>query len=349
MILAHSEIEKLLYRILLGYYYIIIDNNKYKIIYPTLQLKYEAQLLYDEIIDNNKYDKRLLTSEEIEKYLKLHGFWNKSKDEEFEKAKKILEDLKVDLYLNYTNEKKRVSVKSKIKAINKSLDDLYNLKNSMSHLSIENHAMSIKNEYIIMNTIYLNDKLYFTNYDENKCESRILQNFIREIVENTIEPSTLRQIAKSDVWRSYSNICDLKADFNVNDDYRHLIGLHKMFDNVKQHPECPSEDIINDDDALDGWFIYQHQKAEKEKKKNSILDKVGGNTKKAGEVFVVTDDITERNDIYDLNDLNTRQNIKELIAIGKQHPDAKIPWQDLSFVQRELRQKVQEKTLTKKG
>jgi hypothetical protein len=348
-ILAQSDIEKLIYRILLGYYYIFIDNIKYKITYPTLQLKYDSQILYDEIIENNKFDKRFLTQDEIDLYLRIYNFWNKKKEEELEKTKKILDDLKIDLYLNYRNEKKKESIKSKIKAIDKSLEELYALKNTMSHLSIENYAMSIKNEYLIINTIYFKDKLFFKNTDTNNCDNKLLQSFIREIVEYTLDPSILRQVAKSDLWKSYANICDLKVDFNVNDDYRHLIGLYKMFDNVRQHPECPTEDIINDDDALDGWFIYQHQKAEKEKKKNAILDKVGGNTKKAGEVFLLTDDVTERNDIYDLNDLNTRQNIKEIIAIGKNNPEAKVAWQDLGFVQRDLKQKVQEKISTRKG
>lgn len=347
--LADSDIEKLIYRILLGYYYIFIDNIRYKIVYPTLALKYEAQLLYDEIIENNKYDKRLLTQEEIDKYLKIHKFWNQNQEQELEKTKKILDDFKVDLYLNYTNEKKKENIKNKIKAINNTIEELYALKNTMGHLSIENHALSIKNEYIIINTIYYEDELYFKTYDAENCDSRVLQNFVTEIVNNSVDPSMLKQVAKSNIWKSYGNICDLKVDFNVNDDYRHLIGLYKMFDNVRQHPECPTEDIINDDDALDGWFIHQHQKAEKEKKKNAILDRVGGNTKKAGEVFVLTEDIKERNSIYDLNDLTTRQNIKELIAVGKQNPEAKIPWQDLSFVQRDLKKQVQDKFSTKKG
>jgi hypothetical protein len=49
------NIDKILYRILLGYYFVKIENVTYKIIYPSMKLKYESEILYDSIIEDNKF------------------------------------------------------------------------------------------------------------------------------------------------------------------------------------------------------------------------------------------------------------------------------------------------------
>jgi hypothetical protein len=208
----------------------------------------------------------------------------------------------------------------------------------MNHLGIEEQALSIKNEFIIMNTIYLDDKLYFDNPEKETHDSLYLQKFIHEIVINTIDATKLRLVVKSDLWRSYSNCANLIMNFlDINDDYRHLIGLHKMYDNARQHQESPSEDIIKDDDALDGWFLHQNRKAEKEKKKNAILGKVGDKNKNKDEIFLITNDAKESQEIFSVNDDKGKQQIQEMIAASQQK---ETKWQDLNFVKENVKQEI---------
>lgn len=339
-----ENLEKLFYRIICGYFFIYIDDIKYKVVQPSIDIKYEAEILYDTIIDDNKYDKRWMTENEINIYLEYNSIWNNNKQQELKKLEKSLDNFKIELFLNYSDEKKKTLFKKQISQIRKKIDELYKDKNCMSHLDIKTHAMSIKNEFILMNTIYDGkNNLVFKNPYSETSDHKKLQLFIAEILEYNITPDLIRKLVKSDFWRSYVSAVNLYIDIHkINDDYRHLISLHKMYDNVRQHPECPSDQIIEDDDALDGWFLHQNKKIEKEKKKNAILNKFGGNIKeKAGEVFVMTQDIEESKDIYDLNDPNQRQNIRELITLGSNSKDG-IKWQDLPFIQRELKQKANE-------
>jgi uncharacterized Fe-S cluster-containing protein len=124
---------------------------------------------------------------------------------------------------------------------------------------------------------------------------------------------------------------------DINDDYRHLIGLHKMYDNARQHQESPSEDIIKDDDALDGWFLHQNRKAEKEKKKNAILGKVGDKNKNKDEIFLITNDAKESQEIFSVNDDKGKQQIQEMIAASQQK---ETKWQDLNFVKENVKQEI---------
>lgn len=343
------NLEKILYRILLGFFYIYIEDQEYKIISPSFDIKYDAAILYDKIIEENKFDKRLLTNKEIEMQLITNGIWNPELDNKLKTLKEDIDNIKVDIYLNFLNSTKKKFFKNNLKIQEKFHNELSSKKNCLNHLSIEEHAITIKNEFILMKTTYdKNNNLVFDNSDTAIDYTR-LQSFIREIVNNTITIDNIRSLVKSDIWRSYSSIANLNRDIlNISDDYKHLINFHNMYNNVRQHPECPSEDIINDDTALDGWFIYQNRKSEKEKKKNTILDKIGGNIKdKAQHIFVMTQNEDEIKAIQDLNGPEEKQFIKEVSDYSKQFPGTR--WEDIPAVKHRAQIEAQKKcTLNKK-
>lgn len=345
----NANLEKILYRILSGYYYIYIDDKEYKVISPSLNIKYEAEILYDRIIEENKFDKRLLSSQEIEMQLITNGVWNPGLDKKLDTLKEDIDNTKENIYLNFLNSTKKKFLKNNLYIQEKLLNELLSKKNCLNHLSIEEHATTIKNEFILMQTIYDKTNNLVFNFNDETIDYSKLQAFIREIVNNMISVDDIRSLVKSNIWRSYSSISNLTKDIlDINDDYKHLINLHNMYNNVRQHPECPSEDIINDDIALDGWFIHQNRKTEKEKKKNAILDKIGGNIKdKASHVFVMTQDEEEIKAIQDLNGPEEKQFIKEVAEYSKQFPGTK--WEDIPAVRRKAQIEAQQKySLNKK-
>ena len=74
--------------------------------------------------------------------------------------------------------------------------------------------------------------------------------------------------------------------------------------------ESPHEKVIEDDDCLDGWFIAQRRKYEKDKKKREVEGMIS-NSKIANsqEVFVVADSQEAADEIYGLNDPASRATI----------------------------------------
>jgi hypothetical protein len=339
------NIDKLLYRILLGYYFILLNDTKYKITYPSIQLKYEAEILYDSIIEDNKYDNSWMTDEEIKFELMRNEIWTTENNNLLETYKRSLDATKIELYLNFTTVNKRDKIKKSLKIINKQINELNSKKNSLSHLSIKEHALTIKNEFLIMNSIYtLNNKLYFDDIKNTDYETKELHYFIKEILDNSIDMTVLKRIARSELWKSYINSdIQLENTINLNDDYRYLLSIHKMYENAKQHPECPSEEIMVDDDALDGWFLFQNKKAEKEKKKSATLDKLGGKLKESDHIFIIGENQEEISDIYSLNDEKERQIAKQVIDAT--HNSSKlVEWKDIPFVKQQL---VEEKNILK--
>jgi hypothetical protein len=77
-----------------------------------------------------------------------------------------------------------------------------------------------------------------------------------------------------------------------------------MYDNIQESPECPSKEVIEDDDLLDGWFIIQAKKRENDRiaqefDNGTKSDKI----KNSSEVFIVSKDKKTAEKINSMNSL----------------------------------------------
>jgi hypothetical protein len=73
-------------------------------------------------------------------------------------------------------------------------------------------------------------------------------------IPDRVEESEIRLIARSYEWFSLYSAgfqCSVFSHEVID-----LLGWTKRYENIRQHPDCPEEDVINDDDLLDGWTSY---------------------------------------------------------------------------------------------
>ena len=340
------DLENLLYRIINGYYFINTGGTTYKVVPPSVCIKQNAHQLYLNTIDDYKFDTSSWTSENtIKNLLKIYNIWDEKNDKEFENISDQINKTKVQLFLHYQNSTLKKQLKQSILELNNQLDDYYNKKHYFDYLTLEYYAQSIKNQYIITNMIYdSNNKQIFNTEDFNNIDSVFLEKILSEIQKNTISSEKIKTIARSEIWRSFWNISKENVfDGKIKDwtdEQRSLVNFTKVLDSIREHMECPSEDILNDNDALDGWIYYQNDKSEKEKKRKHISDKFGLDKKQAGEVFVISSDADERKSIYELNDPQTNKDIKNMTRLAKEKGN--IDWAELPHVKRDLRQQILE-------
>jgi len=73
----------------------------------------------------------------------------------------------------------------------------------------------------------------------------------------------------------------------------------------------PEDNIIDDDDAFDGWMILQRRENEKNRNKQRAEKMLGNKLGKAGEVFLMAGSKEEAQSIYGLNDPVSQNIIKE--------------------------------------
>jgi hypothetical protein len=311
------DIDFLLSRILSGYLIFFYQNQKYQLRYPTIELKYEANILYNNIINEEKYND-WIREENITKVMIHLGLWENSTDALLQNMDKNIDNLKVELYNSFLNKSKQPKIRESLRSVEAQKDKILSRKYEFVSNTLEGYAASIKNEYIITNTLYdSRGELVFKNSDNISKNSLSYQYFnalVQEINSHVISVSDFKAIARSGIWKAYwgankSNVFDTSV-INWTDEQRSLVNITKMYDSVYEHPECPDDKIIEDDDMLDGWMIVQKRKLHKQKKEIS-LEQSNPRLKNAQEVFLLADDQDDIEEILDMNSPESKMRMKE--------------------------------------
>lgn len=325
-------------RILSGQYVFTYNNTIYKLVYPDINLKYEADLYAQQEYDKSKFND-WLTDESIVYWLIDAGLWSFDSDKKIEQLENQIDNLKVDLYNSFLNPSKTKNIRRSLDSAKKQLTKLINIRHSFDHLTISGYCELLKNQYIIIRSLRDTcDKLIFK--DDISVDYDLVTGLSNIIAENIIDIICFREIARNEMWRGYWSankdyIFD-KPIINWTDEQRTLVVISKMYDSAYEHPECPTDEVIEDDDMLDGWMILQRREHEKHKSKNRaekmLKDKKIGNAK---EVFLVANSKQEIENIYNLNDPNSMHIIKERNKIIQSSPH-NIQEIQLPDVQRDL-------------
>ena len=328
--MTDNDLELLLYRIISGKTIFYYNNDRYILYAPSLDIKYEASLIFDSIINEEKYHEWIREENAIQVMMNL-GLWNNFTDRGISELDKRLEELKIELFSNFMIPTKIKTIRQKIKNTKDSLNKIHISKQNFFSNTLEGYASSIKNEYIICNTLYKNNELVF-GYDNNYKSYTLFNSLVQHIDSMIITTESFKKLARSDMWRTYWNACKNntlfdKASIDLTDEQRALINISKMYDNIYEHPECPEDKILDDDDALDGWMILQKRKNDKQKKQ-AQFDESNPRLKNAGEVFLMASDNDDIQAISELNNAEAKAILKEkmqFINARGQVDDGELP------------------------
>lgn len=338
------DLENALYRIINGYYNIFIDDSIYKIILPDIHTKQTAHSLYLKTIDDYKFDISSWQSKSnIDNLLRLHGLWNDSLEDKLQEIINNLDQVKIQLFLNFAHLDSRLALKKLIEDINININEMYNKKHYFDYLTLEYYAQNIKHQYLITNMIYTSDnKKLFDQDTFDNIDAVFLEKILFQIQKNSLEMPVIKALARNEIWRSYWNISRERifgaSSKDWTDEQRSLVNFTKTIDSIREHIEPPTEDIIADDDALDGWILYQNDKTEKEKKRKHIENKFGLKNKKGSEIFLLSNNEEEVKEIYSLNDIQTNKDIQNMIKVTQ--TKGSVQWSELPHVQRDIKQQI---------
>jgi hypothetical protein len=311
-----EDLELLLYRILSGKTVFTYRHETYELRSPSHELRYHAQIIYQDILNDEKYND-WIKAENLENLLISIGLWSKDTPTMIKNLEKKIDKTKVDMYLSATLKEK---VKSFRKILNSNRDSLNNIlskKHEMFNNTLEGYAASIKNEYIICNTLYKNNEKVFDSVMNNQLSYVLFNNLVTEINKKIITMELFKKLALSGMWRSYWN-CNKTHVFpnsvcEWTEDQRVLVGISKMYDSVYEHPECPDDSVVEDEDMLDGWMLHQKEKIKKAKKISDI-DNMDPKLKGAQEVFLFANKQEEIEDIINLNSPESLFKMKQKFA-----------------------------------
>ncbi len=300
--------EEIIYRIVSGEQSIVLNNRTYKIKTPENKLRLEAESIYKDTISKNRFNNFWLSDSACLRLLVENGLCSADIDSNMKIMEKSIEDLKVALFSSIFIPDIHKDKKKQLELTKQKQQELLNIRHSLDHLTLKGYASMIKSQFLIFNTLYdENNNRVWKNLDD--IDVFLLEKISNKILSNTISASKIREISRTEPWRSYWNIKKTKifdgSVFNFTDEQRSLILYSKMYDSAYEHPECPTDEVIKDDDLFDGWMISQHRKVEKQKMTSQLdkhLNKGSSKMANADEIFLVAKSKEDRDRIESMND-----------------------------------------------
>lgn len=335
------ELDTLINRIISGYQFIEIKDNLYKLISPTVDLKMVADYLYNKTYQDNLFSS-FIPKEDIQYFLISTNMISEDIDQQIKITEKTLENAKIQYYKQFFQKSVKSRNQKKIRSIETVLHKAYTDKQYLDFLTLEHYCENIKNEYILCKTLMDQDgNLIFENYPN--INHILFNNIAQEIAQNIIPVNKYKQIVKSDVWRKLynsnpTNIFARSASQHT-EEQKAVLSINQMYTKIYEHPECPDDAIIEDDDALDGWMLDQQKKNAKEKAEKGVDNLVGKYGKNATEIFLMPDNKEEFEQVNELNSPQAMAKIKARRDLKQGEVKADIEFAD---TQMEIRNRIAE-------
>lgn len=346
-----AEREYLINRIISGCTPSSFEDSSVLVYEPTPTSKVKAHYIYLE-----EYKKAellgLLSEEEISYQLKIRGLWSDILKSELELLPKQIEELKVELYNSYFTFRRRDQIKKSLDSLKFREVELLQQRDRLKHVTCEGFAISCKNKYLICSaTKDVDGELFFKDY-ENKSHSS-LDIFIQEYLSNKMDEEVIRNLSRLEPWRSiwsagkYENSIFGVPSSILSQEQKSIIIWSRIYDSAYESPECPPEEIIDDNDCFDGWMIVQSRNREREKQDQHSY-KPGDKFNKADEVFISVDN---PEDVERVNAMNSptaifrkQQRMNALTKSG-----GKLEEQYMPDSQNRMREQLVQMSLQKRG
>jgi hypothetical protein len=244
----------------------------------------------------------MMSEEEMDEWMIEQGLWTMEDDTKIEGFKKDIEKLKIEIYNARNNSQLRERIRLYIRAGEKQFLQQSGKKNQYYINTCEGVAAAEKTTWLIKNTTYQDNKLYdFSDLS--------IMYVMDEWQSGFLSDSTTRNLARNEPWKSLWAIRENsgiklfqnKEDQELTYNQKNLIIWSQMYDNIQESIDCPPKDVIEDDDMLDGWFILQAKKREKEKAEAEFENTTNSKIKNSSEIYVMANNKNDQERIDGMN------------------------------------------------
>ena len=299
------------------------------IAYPTLEERNHALYLKESLLQEC-IDQGVPTESDILASAIKTNNWSQEEENFLEKVDIEIESFKAEMAIEKFVARRR-KLNKKIEYLIRYKDELSVFRNKLLSHSAEYMAYEAYIHYILPRIILQLDNQYCWNNDLEfiRCKKEfpeLIFFLIKEAINNCVmSTAEIRQIARSVDWRilwnsSKENLVGLfnKPIPELNNNQKLVVFWSRVYDSVFEDPNRPTQDIIDDDSALDDWLSNRTIQYEEDKKPKTSIDSVK------------VSDHTERIQILDgYHSQECRCGVKNIKIKGHgQRPvhDAGCPW-----------------------
>ena len=338
--MQHYETELLLSRIIAGYLKISLSSDlKVVIKTATIDQDYIAQEVFYETYQLAK-ERGIFTSEDMLNIMIENDIWNTLDVRREEQIPKDIENIKVEMFKAAFKLQERESKRKILRQMEEQLFKVRSKKHSYDFVTCEGLSTYSRWNWLIENCTYFEDGKPF---DWGVCGISSVLNKYRNQALSDLE---FRELSRSDLWRSIWNAGRKEGSIfgipaiNLSQEQKSLSMWSSLYDSVYESPEAPAEEIVNDDDLLDGWLIHQRRNADLEKKKQKAEGILGKNADK-DDIFVMAHNREDALEVESLND-DVGIMIKKERQIAKEKADGYIKDSDLPDMKRRVMAQARE-------
>lgn len=276
---------------------------------PSPEIRYIAEELYSEALESAE-NEGLYSEQELMDMLIEEQLWSVTEEDRLIACMKDLDELKLKYFQIKFKANERRTIKEALTKVKEEIGKLQNLKHRYDYLTCHGYAASVKMKFLTgMSAHNENGPLFKSEAEYLDYDGSLINNLLLHLQENIITESMYRELARTDPWRNIW--ATRKATFSVfnvaatelTDEQRHLSTWSIVYDNIYESADCPSQSVIEDDDALDGWFITQRKKredVEEQSERERILK--DPRLANAHEVYLIAQ---SPEDVKEINKLNT--------------------------------------------
>ena len=302
----------------------------------TIHQKYEAELAFKAAYEEALVEGVLCPIESAE-MLEEHSIWGEEQEESLKKIEKEVEDVKIQVYQEYLRVSGKAVARVLLRAKEKERNKLLEAKHSYDFANSVGIATFARWNWIIENSTTFKDG---TPYDWKDIS---VQDLLMVYRKSILDETQMRELARTEPWRSIwaaskhsGSLFDGKAT-ELTSEQKVLVGWSTMFDSIGESTEAPPDDVLNDDDALDGWLALQTRKRKRDKQQK-LTEELMGKHPDAKDVFIKPETKEDIAKIESLNDLDARR-IRSNRA-KKIKEKGTVPYYKFDDVQRDLQDEI---------
>lgn len=323
-------------KILSGNILVQARNNILTVRQPDAATRYLADFfseqVYEEAFKNNIY-----LQEELEELIIENAWWTQDEEDELKQIPKDIEQMKLDYFNSFLRDNVKDLVKKGIRKKEDRFEDLTKEKYRFFNYTCESLKSQAYTMYILEHCTF------YENGDKISLEDISIHALYGKYNAEILEDKEIREISKSPNWRMIWNAGKESREIfplpacDLTDMQKSLISWTRMYDSVYESMETPSDEIIEDDYAIDGWFIAQRRKRDEDRKSS------GNNLPDAAEVFVPVGSDKEAARVHDMNTQEGKNIIKSQIKDIEEKGTVKES--ELSHVKQDLAMKANRKLM----
>lgn len=295
----------------------------------------EQNAIYTYCVENDT-----INDESMLQHMVDVNLWNIELQEKFDTLPKRIEELKIELYNSYFKSNRKDLIRKQLDKLKDEYNDISLLRYSYYENTMEGIIESTYKQALL--------KCRLRNYKfkkYKKVSAKFLDSVYHNYLLNLLSDDTLRALSRTDTWRTLWSL--FKTENKLFSTEPHLLDENrkgiilwsKLYDSISESPNCPPENIIEDNDVLDGWLLNENRKNKIEKDKQ-YGENLLGKQNMTGEIFVPVNNSNDARMIDGLNDTTAKVIKQQRFNVLAQK--GKIKEQDMPDSKLQIRTKAQQ-------